>query len=99
MDARNCWEYKKCGREPGGVMAEELGVCPSSTEERVDGFNSGKNAGRVCWVIPGTMCEGIIQGTFIEKFNECASCEFYQAVKEEEGQKFIPTIVALKKCE
>ncbi len=50
------------------------------------------NAKRACWVIPGAMCEGIIQGTFIEKFDECTSCEFHQKTKEEEGEKFIPTI-------
>jgi hypothetical protein len=26
----NCWEVKKCGREPGGVKVKELGVCPAS---------------------------------------------------------------------
>jgi len=24
----NCWEFKKCGREPGGEKASELGICP-----------------------------------------------------------------------
>ncbi len=51
------------------------------------------NATRACSVIPGTMCEGMIQGTFIEKFDECVSCEFHKKTKEEEGEKFIPTIV------
>ncbi|MGD0283853.1 MAG: two-CW domain-containing protein, partial [Dissulfurispiraceae bacterium] len=25
----NCWEFKKCGREMGGVNIEQLGVCPA----------------------------------------------------------------------
>jgi len=29
---KNCWEFMKCGREPGGVNAIELGVCRAATE-------------------------------------------------------------------
>ncbi len=49
----------------------------------------GAEPGRVCWVMPETMCEGMIQGIFIKKFDECESCEFYQKIKEEEKEKFI----------
>ena len=31
MSLINCWEVKKCGREPGGAKVAELGVCPAST--------------------------------------------------------------------
>ncbi|GBD98556.1 hypothetical protein BMS3Abin07_00576 [bacterium BMS3Abin07] len=55
---RNCWEFKGCGREPGGKNAEGLGVCPAATYERLDGIHRGKNGGRVCWIIAGTMCGG-----------------------------------------
>lgn len=24
---KNCWEFKKCGRETGGSKVKELGVC------------------------------------------------------------------------
>lgn len=34
MSRTNCWEYFKCGREPGGSKVDELGVCPAATEER-----------------------------------------------------------------
>ena len=27
----NCWEFFRCGREPGGKNAEKLGVCPAAT--------------------------------------------------------------------
>ena len=27
----NCWEYKKCGRQPGGDRAKEMGICPVTT--------------------------------------------------------------------
>jgi len=29
QERRNCREVMKCGREPGGANAGELGVCPS----------------------------------------------------------------------
>jgi hypothetical protein len=43
MGGLNWWEFKKCGREPGGAKAAELGICPSASETRVDGINNGKN--------------------------------------------------------
>jgi hypothetical protein len=64
----------------------ELGVCPSSTEVRVDGVNNGKNAGRVCWALAGTLCGGKVQGSYAQKFLNCAECDFYkQVVHEEHG--------------
>ncbi len=63
---QNCWEMKKCGREPGGVKTPELGLCPASTDKTADGLNGGKNGGRICWAVTGTFCGGKIQGTFAE---------------------------------
>ena len=40
------------------------GVCPAPTRIAVDGTNNGYNAGRICWAIAGTFCEGEVQGTF-----------------------------------
>jgi hypothetical protein len=82
---QNCWEFKRCGREQGGVKSHELGVCPASTETRVNGTNSGKNAGRACWVLAGTLCGGKTQGTFATKLSNCMACDFYQTVGKEEG--------------
>lgn len=48
---KNCWEFKNCGREFGGIKARELGVCPASTDERLNGIHNGENAGRSCWVV------------------------------------------------
>ena len=77
MTRLNCWEFKKCGREPGGIKAVELGVCPASTEMRLNGVNNGKNAGRTCWAIAGTLCGGKVQGTFALKLGNCMNCQFY----------------------
>lgn len=84
----NCWETKKCGREPGGTRAGSLGVCPAATEKRLNGIHHGKNAGRTCWVVAGTLCGGAVAGTFAMKFDTCAKCAFYQAVKKEESPAF-----------
>ncbi len=81
----NCWEFAKCEREPGGAKVNELGVCPAAVETKVNGINGGKNGGRSCWAIAGTLCKGEVQGSFALKFNDCMKCEFYKLVKEEEG--------------
>ncbi|KKQ93865.1 MAG: hypothetical protein UT66_C0033G0010 [candidate division CPR2 bacterium GW2011_GWC1_39_9] len=84
----NCWEIKKCGREPGGKNVEGLGVCPASSDRRLSGFNKGVNGGRACWAIAGTMCNGEVQGTFASKIEDCENCEVYLKIKEEEGDDF-----------
>lgn len=85
MDKLNCWEYKKCGRELGGEKVEELGACPATTESRINGVNGGKNGGRACWMIDGTLCNDKVQGTYTTKFQDCILCDFYKIVMEEEG--------------
>jgi hypothetical protein len=84
MVKKNCWEHKKCGREPGGRKAHELGVCPVTTRVDLDTVHDGKMAGRACWVVAGSLCEGKIQGTFAEKLTNCLRCDFYNLVKTEE---------------
>jgi hypothetical protein len=65
----NCWEFKKCGREPGGAKAAELGVCPAPAA----------GAGQACWLIAGTLCGGKVQGEFAQKIGNCMHCEFYKS--------------------
>jgi hypothetical protein len=84
----NCWEFKKCGREPGGAKAADLGVCPAAANAGAAGINEGRNGGRICWALTGTLCGGRVQGTFAEKLLNCMDCEFYQLVKAEEGANF-----------
>ena len=80
----NCWEFKKCGRQPGGSKAEELGVCPASVESALNHSHGGTNAGRACWVVAGSLCGGKIQGTYAKKLLNCWRCEFMNLVKQEE---------------
>ena len=91
----NCWEFKKCGREPGGSQANVMGVCPAATFELADGFCEGKNGGRACVYITGTFCAGTVQGTYLEKQKKCDECEFYKKLREEEGAK--ATVLAFHK--
>lgn len=85
MNKKNCWEVKKCGREPGGAKTTEFGVCPASQEASASGLNGGKNAGRICWAVAGTFCGGKVQGDFAAKSVSCMACEFFKMVKQEEG--------------
>ncbi len=88
MMKKNCWEFKKCGREVGGPNVGRLGVCPAATEERLHGVHGGTNAGRACWVLAGTLCDGRVQGKFVQKFGECLLCDFFRLVKKEEGANY-----------
>lgn len=97
MGKLNCWEFKKCGREPGGDRANELGVCPATINRDLDGVHGGKNSGRACWIVAGSMCGGQLQGTFAEKYHNCKICDFYLKVRDEEGANFELSIVLLNK--
>ncbi len=81
----NCWQYMRCGREPGGANAASQGVCPAATDRSYDGIHSGQCAGRFCWAVSGTFCGGVVQGTFARKRDLCTRCHFYQRVQAEEG--------------
>ncbi len=82
---QDCWDFKKCGREPGGAKVAELGICPATRDVSSDGLNGGKNGGRICWAVSGTFCKGEVQGTFAQKQVSCLACDFYKKVREEEG--------------
>ena len=92
--AQNCWDFKKCGRNPGGEKVGELGVCPAAVDASCNGINEGKNGGRICWATTGTFCGGKVQGTFAQNKLSCITCEFFKAVTVEE--KTIGKFVMLK---
>lgn len=94
---QNCWEYKKCGREPNGAKVKELGICPATINKQLDGTHSGKFGGRACWIIKATLCKGEVQGDFGKKFDNCSKCDFYNQVKKEEGSNFIMSAILLRK--
>ncbi len=80
----NCWEFKNCGRQPGGHRSNELGICPVTTYGNLSGVHGGRNAGRACWVVAGSLCGGKIQGAYAQKLNNCWRCDFMNKVKREE---------------
>jgi len=85
----NCWEFKKCGRQPRGAKEKDLGVCPAATNFSNNGKNGGKSAGRYCWKVAGTLCGGKVQGNCGSKMLNCAKCDFFKAVKKDEGAGFL----------
>ena len=91
----NCWEFKKCGREPGGTNVEELGVCPASVAVQFHGIHGGKNGGRACWAIAGSLCDGEVQGSFARKYMDCSQCDFFKSVKEDEDDDIMSAILRL----
>ncbi len=86
---QNCWEVKKCGRQPGGDKVDQLGQCPAATETSYDGTNGGKNGGRFCWKVAGTMCGSEVQGVYARKLVTCLECEFLQQVQVEQAGTFV----------
>jgi len=84
----NCWEYQRCGREPGGVRSSR-GVCPAATSDALDGTHHGSNGGRSCWVVTDTLCGGRISGVHAEKQCECRKCSFMKRVEVEESLDYI----------
>ena len=89
---KNCWEFKNCSFGPDGN-----GLCPAAQSGKLDGVHNGKNRGRACWVISGTLCGGAPQGAFVDKYSTCTKCEFYQMVREEEGPNFQITLILMKR--
>jgi hypothetical protein len=92
----NCWEYWNCGRGPT-LSKDRKHVCPSATEYRFHAVHGGRRAGRACWVVAGTMCQGKVQGVFAQKYNNCKECEFYKSVLAEEGAAFELTLSLMQR--
>lgn len=88
MDKLNCWEFKKCGREVGGVNVKSLGVCPAATYVSADGFCEGNNGGRACAYITGTICTGTVNGSFTDKAKDCVKCDFFKTLKKTHPYEF-----------
>ena len=89
MKDRNCWEVMNCGRHSESNINFKTGVCPAAKHSEFDGINNGKFAGRVCWTIAGSFCLKNKQGIFSNKLMTCLYCEFFEKIREEEGDNFI----------
>ncbi|MFW9968913.1 MAG: two-CW domain-containing protein [Candidatus Odinarchaeota archaeon] len=82
----NCWEVMNCGWQ--FENKDKIEMCPVIVNSKYNGINGGKNAGRACWMIAGTLCGGKVQGTYAQKYKNCITCEFYNRVKKEENLDF-----------
>lgn len=78
-----------CGKGLGGDKIDEFGICPAAKTNGYNGINRGEFAGRFCWAVAGTYCDGGIQGTFGYKFMDCMYCKFFLLVSKEEDREFI----------
>ena len=97
MKKFNCWEYKKCQRQPGGKHAGDS-PCMASVEAKLDGVHGGKNAGRTCWVVSGTLGGNKPIGRFAMLQNDCNVCDFYQKVRSEEPEfKFAISLLNIRR--
>lgn len=72
----NCWEFKKCGRQPGGAKSKEFGVCPVVPDH-----------GRHCARMTGTLCGGKVQVAFASKLTNCMQCDFYKSPHYDKSYK------------
>lgn len=82
----NCWEFKDCGRERGGILSESLGVCPVAMALEYDGLNDGQAGGRVCWMIRRCPVTGTAFAVN-EQMSDCHNCTFYRRVAHEEADR------------
>ncbi|MFA6110353.1 MAG: bacteriohemerythrin [Candidatus Latescibacterota bacterium] len=79
----NCWEFKGCGRGPGGERVAESGLCATAEASEFDGRNGGHLGGRYCWKVLGTECDGVRQETLSDKLTTCSRCGFYRQLRQE----------------
>ena len=73
----NCWEFKKCRREPGGENAEKL-----------NGVNHGNNAGRYFWKVKISEENQNSADNTLSAIMTCIECDFPIKVKAEEKNGF-----------
>jgi hypothetical protein len=97
MKKANCWEYKGCRRQTNDLLLRR-GKCLVPEMSMYDGINGGKNAGRACWLVADTACNGDVQLTFSHKLKTCAECDFYLKVREEEEDLEAPLTVIENLC-
>jgi hypothetical protein len=82
----NCWDITQCGREEGGKLSAQLGVCAASVNHFYNGTNGGVNAGRCCWRVCGTMFGGDGRCQMLKHIDSCQDCLVYKTVLTEEGR-------------
>ena len=72
-DGINCWEYKKCGQEK--LDDRDKNKCPVV---KLADFGAGK----VCWLIHASRCDGKLQGGAGSKYMDCKKCSFFKKMHQ-----------------
>ena len=67
MSKLNGWEYHNCQNTD----------CPARKAESFDGFNSGKNGGRICWYVKSIALDRKAKGEQAQKCKECGLIRKY----------------------
>ncbi len=84
---QNCWEVKRCGREPGGHRTASHGLCLCATAAHLDGANGGRNGGRICWQVRANS-PGLPGAPDCQDATGCLDCGFIYRVVQEAGTGF-----------
>ncbi len=51
--------------------------CPEDRKKACPAFIT--KSGKKCWIVTGTMCGGVKQGTMQEKLAKCHECVYFKA--------------------
>ncbi len=68
----------KKSQEKNGASCWELRNCPEEWKENCSAREF--NAGRFCWFISGTYCQGEYQDNWEEKLKLCRQCEVFRSM-------------------
>lgn len=77
----------------------QAGSLSAASERKLHNVHDGINAGRACWVVAGTFCQGKVQGAFAQKISTCNDCDFYKKVQTENYTNFEISISLLQKVQ
>jgi len=80
----NCWEFRNCGLESGGVLSRVYGECTVPKVMKNDGVNGGVGAGRTCWSVVNS-CNSGCRPAGRKRRKSCLECEFHLRVISEEN--------------
>ncbi len=89
----NCWEFRNCGMEPGGIFARLHGECKVPKSMKYDGVNGGRAAGRTCWLVMNDSNHRCSKYCLHSR-QSCTNCEFYIRVMAEEELSPAPSNTA-----
>jgi len=78
----NCWDFVQCRQGPDSPKP-----CAVATDLASDGVNGGRNGGRLCWAVVGSL-SGNERPFGCAHNTDCLACDFFHLVKSEQGDSF-----------